>query len=72
MATESINMRDYGRLENQVEQLAKDVHDLKLTVEAMSTMMQQAQGGWKAIMLVGGIAGALGAVVAWIATHVRI
>ena len=71
MSDESIGLRDYGRLEAQVEQLTKDVHALKETVETMRDMMQQAQGGWKAIALVSGIAGTVGAAVAWLATHVK-
>jgi len=71
MPDEQIDRRDYGRLEAQVEQLTKDVHALRLTVEMMSAMMQEAKGGWKAIAMMSGVAGTVGAGVAWIATHVK-
>lgn len=71
MSEEPIDRRDYGRMEAQVEQLTKDVHALKETVETMRDMMQQAQGGWKAIALISGIAGTFGAAVAWVVTHVK-
>jgi hypothetical protein len=68
---DSIDRRDYGRLEAQVEQLTKDVHALRLTVEMMSAMMQEAKGGWRAIAMMAGVAGTFGAAVSWIATHVK-
>ena len=66
-----VNLREYGRMEAQVEQLTQDVHALKETVETMRDMMQQAQGGWRAIALISGIAGTFGAGVAWVVTHVK-
>ena len=72
MSNESIDLRDYGRLEAQVEQLTKDVHSLKETVEGMSTMMQQAQGGWRAIMLMSGAAGIIGGGLTWLLTHMKL
>lgn len=71
MTEESIDRRDYGRMEAQVEQLTRDVHALKETVETMRDMMQQAQGGWRAIAMLSGIAGAVGAGISWVATHVK-
>lgn len=71
MPDDAIDRRDYGRMEAQVEQLTKDVHVLKETVEVMRDMMQQASGGWKAIALLSGIAGSVGAGISWIATHIK-
>jgi len=71
MSDDTIDRRDYGRMEAQVEQLTADVHTLKLTVETMRDMMQQAQGGWKTIMLLAGIASTVGALVAWFAAHIK-
>lgn len=67
---EGIDMREYGKLEAQVEQLTKDVHSLKNTVETMRDMMQESKGGWKVIMMLSGISGSVGAALAWLATHV--
>lgn len=66
-----IDRRDYGRLEAQVSQLTTDVHQLKQTVEQMRDMMSEARGGWRAIALVSGVAGSLGAALTWVLTHVR-
>lgn len=67
--TDQIDLREYGRLEQQVEQLSADVHSLKLTVEAMNNLMQQSKGGWKTLVMLGGIAGTAGAAITWIAGH---
>ena len=71
MSDDQIDRRDYGRMEAQVEQLTADVHTLKQTVESMRDMMQQAQGGWKSIMLLAGIASTIGAVVTWFAANIK-
>jgi uncharacterized protein YlxW (UPF0749 family) len=71
MSDDPIDRRDYGRMEAQVEQLTKDVHALKETVEVMRDMMQQAQGGWRAIAMLSGVAGIVGAGVTWVATHIK-
>jgi GTP1/Obg family GTP-binding protein len=69
--SEEIDRRDYGRMEAQVEQLTKDVHTLKETVETMRDMMQQAKGGWRTLMFLAGIAGSVGAMLSWILAHMK-
>lgn len=71
MSDDPIDRRDYGRLEAQVEQLTSDVHALKATVEAMRDMMQQAQGGWRTLMWLSGVAAATGALISWLASHIK-
>ena len=71
MTDDTIDRRDYGRLEAQVEQLKNDVHALKETVEAMRDMMQQAKGGWRTLMFLSGVAGSIGAALSWIASHLK-
>jgi len=71
MTDDTIDRRDYGRLEQKVAQLTADVHELKETVEAMRDMMQQAQGGWKTLMAVGGAAAALSSGVSWMIAHLK-
>lgn len=69
--SDPLDRRDYGRMEAQVEQLTKDVHALTQTMNKMNDFMQQSKGGWKAIALLGGIAGTIGAAISWIVTHVK-
>jgi hypothetical protein len=72
MNLDSIDRRDYGKLEAQVEQLTKDVHTLKETVETMRDLMQNAVGGWRVLLMVGGAAAAAGSAMSWLASHVVI
>lgn len=67
--SESIDRRDYGILEQKVSQLTDDVQSLKKTVESMRDMMQQARGGWKTLMWVGGTAAAVGTGIGWVLQH---
>ena len=67
-----IDRRDYGKLEAQVEQLTKDVHELKETVKMMSDLMQNAVGGWKMLLLIGGAGATLGSVVSWALAHITV
>lgn len=71
MPESQISQREYGQLEAHVAQLRDDVRALQATVNDMADMMQQARGGWKAIALIGGISGAVGACIAWVVQHAR-
>ena len=72
MTDEAIDRRDYGRLEAEVSQLRSDVHKLKETVEEMRDMMQQAKGGWRTALLIGGMSASVATAVTWIVAHVRL
>lgn len=65
------NPRDYGRLETQVEGLLVEVSDLKKQVKEIHDMMQSAQGGWKMLMAVAGVVGAISGFGAWVASNLK-
>jgi len=65
------NPRDYGRLETHVEGLLVEVSDLKKQVKEIHDMMQSAQGGWKMLMAVAGVVGALSGFGAWAVGHLK-
>jgi negative regulator of sigma E activity len=69
--SDSIGPREYGQLEAHVAQLRDDVKRLQDTVNEMSLMMQQARGGWRAIAMMSGIAGAIGAAITWGVQHLK-
>lgn len=71
-----INPRDFGHLEGRVDALTHTVaaqsETMKLMTEQLRSMndtLTEAKGGWRAMMYVGGAAGTVGAMVAWIAQH---
>ena len=68
---ETIDPRDFGKLESQVAQLVKDMDEMKANVQAMRDMMEQSKGGWRTLVFLGGIASAMGAIVSWVVTHVK-
>ena len=67
-----INPIDYGRLEAQVEQVIKDMDEMKANVQAMRDLMEQSKGGWKVLVFLGGIAGTVGGIIGWFISHVKV
>lgn len=57
-----IDLKEYGKLTAQVERLEADVTELRADVKSMIAILEQAKGGWRTLMLIGGLAGAVGAV----------
>ncbi len=49
------------RVETQVESLAADLHEIKADVKRIADSVAQARGGWRTLIAVGTVAGALGA-----------
>lgn len=70
MAEHGIDPVEYGKLIQQVEQLGKDVHDMKTMMANMNDFMQQSKGGWKTIVLLSGVAGSIGAGIAWFVSYI--
>lgn len=70
--SDPIDPRDYGRLETKVEQLVKDMEEMKANVQAMRDLMEQSKGGWKTLVFLGGLASACGAAITWVLTHVKV
>ena len=67
METPSIH-HDLGRhdaqiegLQQQVKQLHRDMQAMNETLVEINRTLSEARGGWKTLMLVGGIAAAVGA-----------
>ena len=52
-----------ARLEVQVERLEADVTEMKADIKAMRAVLDQANGGWKVFILIGGAGAALGGVI---------
>ena len=55
-------------LQAQVKQLHTDMQAMQRTLEEINRTLSEARGGWKTLMLVGGIAAAVGATIAKLAT----
>lgn len=56
--------RDIGRHDAEIEALQREISELRVEVREISRMLSEARGGWRSLMLVGGAASALGALMA--------
>lgn len=76
-AVNQIDLKEYGKLEQQVEQLTKDVEEMQADIKELSAKMDtilmtlsEAKGGWKTLMWVGGAAASIATGVSWVIQHV--
>lgn len=67
-----IDPRDFGRLEQQVQQLTNQVSDLQQTLTDIKSTLSEAKGGWRALMLLGGAGAAMGSILTWALQHIRL
>lgn len=65
-------------LQTEVKHLSDAVADLKAVNAAQSEkldnllrVIEEARGGWKVLMMVGGAAGAIGSAVSWVISHMK-
>ena len=70
--SDSIDPIEYGKLLAQVEHLTSKVDSMEINVQAMRDLMEQSKGGWRTLVWFGGVAGAIGAAVSWVTTHVKV
>jgi hypothetical protein len=56
-----IDPQEFGQMQGQMQALTKQVEALSVKINEMHTQMSEAKGGWRMLMLVGGISGAAGA-----------
>ena len=64
--------RDMGRHDAQIEHLEREMLALRSDVREIREILDRADGGWRALMWVGGISGTVGASVAWFASKLHI
>lgn len=62
--------RTLGAHEADIAHLQKTVDSLAEDVRAIRSTIDESRGGWKAIMLIGGISSTLGGLVVWIITRI--
>lgn len=49
-----------ARMEVQVERLERDMSEMKDDVKAIRAVLDKASGGWKMLLVVGGLSAAIG------------
>jgi hypothetical protein len=58
--TDEAVQRDLGRMESQIASMCSKLDKLDREVEAISSTLSEAKGGWKFLLAVGGMAGTIG------------
>lgn len=61
--------RQLGRHDAQIAALQTDMSEVKADVKKILAFMNQAQGSWKTLVAIGGLAAAVGGVVGWVVSH---
>jgi hypothetical protein len=76
--TDQNNAISIARLEMEVSFLKAGVADLRSTnaqqtakLDSIIKTMDEARGGWRTLLLVGGASGSVGGILAWIIPHMR-
>jgi prefoldin subunit 5 len=52
---------DIAHLQSDMDKMAADINEIKRMLTSINTTLAEAKGGWKMILAVGGVAGAIGA-----------
>lgn len=58
-----------GRHDAQIVSLQTDMTEVKADVKKILAFMNQAQGSWKTLVAIGGLAAAVGGAVGWVVSH---
>lgn len=58
-----------GRHAAEIASLKVDMAELKSDVKKILAFMNQAQGSWKTLVAIGGLAAAVGGAVGWVVSH---
>lgn len=67
--SDPINLREYGKLEQQVAYLSIQMNSMQTDMQAMRALLEQSKGGWRTLVWLAGVAGTIGAAATWISQH---
>jgi hypothetical protein len=56
--------RDLGRHDAEILALKEDVREMRSDLHAIREILAEARGGWRALVMASGVAGAVGAIIA--------
>lgn len=64
------SQRDIAVIQNEQKNIISRFDKQEATLEEVKKILAEAQGGWRALMLVGGFAAALGGIVSYFISHI--
>jgi prefoldin subunit 5 len=56
---------DIKHLQTDMDKMVKDIDEIKEALRDISITLSEAKGGWKLLLVVGGIGATIASVVAW-------
>jgi prefoldin subunit 5 len=59
---------DIQHLQLDLDKMSADLREIKKCLASISTTLSEARGGWKVMMLVAGVSGAIGAALTQVAS----
>jgi len=62
---------DIKHIEADMERMAKDIEEIKEALRSISVTLSETQGGWKTLLIVGGICTSVATAIAWLFDIVR-
>ena len=62
----------FSAMRASLQEMAESLHAMRSELAIVKTDLEQAKGGWRVLMLMGGAAASLGAFTAWAAQHIRL
>jgi prefoldin subunit 5 len=62
---------DIKHLQNDMDKMIKDMDEIKETIKEISKTLSEAKGGWKLLLVVGGIGASVATFVTWFIDMVK-
>jgi hypothetical protein len=59
------NSADIKHLQVDMDKMVKDIDEIKEALRDISITLSEAKGGWKVMLMVGGVGASMATIVAW-------
>ena len=62
---------DIKHIEADMDKIVKDIEEIKEALRSITAILAEAKGGWKLLLMVGGLGASIATVVAWVIDMVK-
>ena len=62
---------DIKHLQMDMDKMVNDIDEIKEALRSINITLSEAKGGWKTLLIVGGIGASVAAAVAWIIDYLK-
>jgi hypothetical protein len=62
---------DIKHIEADMDKMVKDIEEIKETLRDITAILAEAKGGWKLLLMVGGLGASIATVFAWVIDMVK-